>query len=263
MAFSPGGELYFQDSGRIRRFTGSGPANPPAISQNGIVNAASYTGGAAAVGEVVAIFGSNFGASGLQVNSAVNNSIPYELGRTRVLFNNFPAAITAATPDQINVFVPYALGAAKSANVVVQVDDVPSAPMTIALAQTAPGLFTLDSSGSGPGVILNQDGSINTSANPAAPGSIISLFGTGEGAVAPQLNDGWLVISPPFSTPLNPVSVAIGGLPATIVYAGDAPSLPTGVFEIYATIPLNVIPGPADVLVTAGGKATTNRLRLP
>lgn len=89
IAFSPGGELYFLDSARIRRFSGSGPAVPPVISQGGIVNSASYIGGTVAPGELVSIFGSNFGASSLQVNSAANNSIPYELGRTRVLFDNF------------------------------------------------------------------------------------------------------------------------------------------------------------------------------
>jgi uncharacterized protein (TIGR03437 family) len=260
MAFSPDGDLYFLDSSRIRRFTGSGPASPPAISQNGIVNAASYIGGAAAIGEVVAIFGSNFGASSLQVNSAVNNSIPFELGRTRVLFNNLPAAITALTPDQINVFVPYSLGNGTSANVVVQVDDVLSAPVTLALAQTAPGVFTLDDSGEGQGLILNQDGSINTSANPAPRGSTISLFGTGEGAVMAQLYDGSLVISTPFSTPVNPVSVTIGGQPAADLHASDAPSLPSGVFEITATVPTNITPGPAIVLVTVGSKTTTQQV---
>ncbi len=260
MAFSPGGELYFLDSGRIRRLSGSGPASPPAISQNGIVNAASYTGGAAALGEVVAIFGSNFGASSLQVNSAVNNWIPYELGRTRVLFNNFPAAITALTPDQINVFVPYALGNATSASVVVQVDDVLSAPVTLALAPAAPGIFTLDASGSGQAIILNQDGSINTSTNPAPRGSTISLFGTGEGAVTPQLFDGWLAIATPFSIPINAVSVTIGGQSATVLRASDAPSFPSGVFEIKATVPVNINPGTATVLVTVGGKSTTQRV---
>jgi uncharacterized protein (TIGR03437 family) len=260
VAFSPGGDLYFLDSARIRRFSGSGPAVPPVISQGGIVNSASYIGGTVAPGELVSIFGSNFGVSSLQVNSAANNSIPYELGRTRVLFDNFPAAITAITPTQINVFVPYHLGNATSTNVVVQVDDVLSMPMPIAVAPTAPGLFTLHSSGSGQGAILNQDGSINSSTNPAPRGSIISLFGTGEGAMMPQLYDGALAISTPFSSPLNPVSVMIGGQPATVLYSGDAPTLPSGVFQINPTIPANTNPGPSSVLVKVGLSSTTQQV---
>jgi uncharacterized protein (TIGR03437 family) len=260
IAFSPSGDLYFLDSGRIRRFSGSGPAVPPVISQGGIVNSASYIGGTVAPGELVSIFGSNFGVSSLQVNSAANNSILYELGRTRVLFDNFPAAITAITPTQINVFVPYHLSNATSTNVVVQVDDVLSAPMAIAVAPTAPGLFTVHSSGSGQGAILNQDGSINSSTNPAPRGSIISLFGTGEGAMMPQLYDGALAISTPFSSPLNPVSVMIGGQPAAVLYSGDAPTLPSGVFQINARIPANTNPGPSSVLVKVGLSSTTEQV---
>jgi uncharacterized protein (TIGR03437 family) len=194
------------------------------------------------------------------VNSAANNSILYELGRTRVLFDNFPAAITAITPTQINVFVPYHRGNATSTNVVVQVDDVLSTPMAIAVAPTAPGLFTVHSSGSGQGAILNQDGSINSSTNPASRGSIISLFGTGEGAMMPQLYDGALAISTPFSSPVNPVSVMIGGQPAAVLYSGDAPTLPSGVFQINARIPANTNPGPSSVLVKVGLSSTTEQV---
>lgn len=137
---------------RIRRFSGSGPANPPAISQGGMVNAASYAAGAIATGEVVAIFGSNFGASSLQVSSPVLNVIPSVLGRTRVLINDFAVPVTAVTPNQINVFVPYSAGdTAAPATVIVQVDDVLSAPVTVPLAPTAPGPFTLNKQRHGTG----------------------------------------------------------------------------------------------------------------
>ena len=52
---------------------GSGPSAPPVISQNAIVNAVTYATGSIAPGELISIFGSNFGATGLQVNAARHN----------------------------------------------------------------------------------------------------------------------------------------------------------------------------------------------
>jgi uncharacterized protein (TIGR03437 family) len=237
VAFGPDGNLYFVDNAiRIRRVTGSGPSSPPVISQGGIVNAVSYAGGSIAPGEIISIFGTNFGASSLQVNSAINNSIPFTIGRTKVLFNGQPGAVTAITPTQINVFVPYE--ATTPVNVQVQVDNLLSTPVSIPLVPTALGISPS---------ILNQDGTVNTATNPAPRGSIISLYGTGLGQMTPQLNDGNLAIATPFSTAVNPPTIAIGNQPAEILYAGDAPTFPTGVFQINAIIPTTINPGSASV----------------
>jgi hypothetical protein len=181
-AFGPYGNLYFIDDNRIRRVTGSGPSAAPVISQGGVVNAVSYSGGAVAPGELISIFGSNFGASSLQVNSAVNNAVPFTIGRTKVQFNrsdgnSFLGPITAITASQINVFVPYELIAGTFVTVQVQVDNILSAPLTIAVAQTAPGLSPS---------IVNQDGTVNSGANPAPRGSIVSFYGTGLGPMMPN-----------------------------------------------------------------------------
>ena len=47
------------------------------------------------------------------------------------------------------------------------------------------GIFTLDGSGRGQAIVLNDDGSLNTPENPAKPGSVIVLFVTGEGLTDP------------------------------------------------------------------------------
>jgi uncharacterized protein (TIGR03437 family) len=182
----------------LRRVTGSGPATPPVISQSGIVNAVSYAGGSIAPGELISIFGSNFGASALQVNSAVNNAIPFTIGRTKVLFNGQPGAITAITPTQINVFVPYEV--VGPVNVQVQVDNILSTPVSIPVAPIAPGFSPS---------ILNPDGTLNTASNPAPRGSVVSFYGTGLGAMTPQLVDGNLAISTPYSMPVNSPSLSI------------------------------------------------------
>jgi uncharacterized protein (TIGR03437 family) len=114
--------------------------------------------------------------------------------------------------------------------------------------ETAPGLSTS---------ILNQDGTLNSSTNPAARGSIVSLYGTGLGAEVPQLPDGYLAISTPYSSPVLSPSVTIGGQNATILYAGDAPTLPTGVFQINVQIPASINAGATTVFVGTVGSSTS------
>jgi uncharacterized protein (TIGR03437 family) len=257
--FAPNGDLYLLDSyaGRIRKLTGLTPVTPAVIASGGIVNAVSYTGGTISPGELISIFGSGFAASGLQVNAAENNRLPWVLGKTKVLFDGYAGAITAMTPTQINVFVPYFLQPGKSTAVTVQTDTAVSQPVLVPVAISAPGFATADQSGGGQGAILNQDSSLNGPANPAARGSVISLFGTGEGFVLPQLTWGDLSISTPFSTPVGAVAVTIGGQPAEIAYAGAAPLEPIGVLQIDVKIPATLSPGSAAVAVSIGGIATS------
>jgi uncharacterized protein (TIGR03437 family) len=155
------------------------------------------------------------------------------------------------------VFVPYDVSADTSIQVIIDVDGVISAPVTVPLAASAFGLSTADASGSGQGAIFNQDGTYNSHSNPAARGSIVTLFGTGEGVTTPALPDGALVISTPYSTTQAPVAVKFGGQTAEIEYAGAAPFLPTGVFQINATIPSGVTPGDVPITVSIGGISTT------
>jgi uncharacterized protein (TIGR03437 family) len=261
LAFSPAGDLYMVDGNRIRKLSGISSTPPtPAIDSGGIVNAASYLGGAIAPGELVAVFGSNFGAETLEIAALGNNAYPTALGRTRVLFNGTPGAITALTPNQINVFVPANYPFDTTASVVVEVDAALSQPVTVAVSATAPGIFTADSSGSGQGAILNQDGSLNSAANPAARGSIVSLFGTGLGLSTPQLPDGALALSTPYPAPQAAVTAFIGGQPADVLYAGAAPFLPGGVFQINARIPAAIAPGNAAASVSAAGIAPAERV---
>lgn len=140
---------------------------------------------------------------------------------------------------------------------IVDVDSVTSQPVTVPVAPAAFGLSTADGSGTGQGAILNQDGSYNSASNPAARGTIVTLFGTGEGVTSPALPDGALEISTPYSAPTLPVTVKFGDQTAQVPYAGAAPFLPTGVFQIDAAIPMEVAPGNVPISVSIGGIATT------
>jgi uncharacterized protein (TIGR03437 family) len=237
LAFSPAGDLYLIDGTRVRRLTGIGNAvAAPSISA--VVNAASYASGPIAPGEIVAIFGSNFGTSGLEVAMPDNNAYPLGVGRTRVLFNGIPGVVLAVAPGQINAIPPGAF----AEPVVVEVDATFSAPASLPAAPAAPGIAA----------IVNQDGTVNSPANPAARGSIVSLYGTGLGAMTPQLLPGALAISTPFPQPVGTVTVTIGGLPAQVVYAGDAPFEVDGAFQVNVQIPAGAAVGNDAVTVSVG-----------
>jgi uncharacterized protein (TIGR03437 family) len=99
------------------------------------------------------------------------------------------------TSNVINVLVPRTVKPGTTIDISVQVDATLSAPITMPVVKNTIDLYTTDWSGSGQGIILNEDGSLHSSVHPASRGSMVSLFGTGEGALTPQLPEGALVIS--------------------------------------------------------------------
>jgi uncharacterized protein (TIGR03437 family) len=122
----------------------------------------------------------------------------------------------------------------------------------MAVSESAPGLFTLDSSGAGPGAVLNQDGSLNTPENPAERGSIVVLYGTGEGQTEPAGQDGSIAGEVP-PRPRGPVAVRIGGREADVIYAGGAPGLVAGVIQVNARVPEDAETGEVPVILRVGG----------
>ncbi len=251
IAFGPSGDLFVLDGNRVRRISGDSPSARPTISPGGIVNAVSYTGGGIAPGELISIFGSNLGTA-FEAAKAVNNSLPLALGDTRVFVGGLQVPIAAVTANQVNVFAREGMQPGQTVDVIVQVDTAVSEPVSVPVSATAFGLAAADSSGSGPGAILNQDTSINSAGNPAAPGTVVSLFGTGAGTLTPPLYAGPLVISTPYPLPSATIKVTIGGREAELIYAGSAPLQPYGVIQINARIPDGTPSGPQDVVVTAG-----------
>ena len=115
--------------------------------------------------------------------------------------------------------------------------DVYSAPVTVATAAAAPALFTSDASGKGQAAAINQDNTVNGAATPGPAGSVVSLFGTGGGALT---NDVLRRIS-------LPDSATIGGLDAPVLYAGAAPGEPDGLIQINIQVPAGLAPGAAQV----------------
>jgi uncharacterized protein (TIGR03437 family) len=120
-----------------------------------------------------------------------------------------------------------------------------------------PGIFTADSSGKGEAAVINQDGSFNSVSNPAAQGSVVTFFLTGEGMTNPTVVDGRLAVAP-YTVPMQPVTVTIGGQPAVVQYAGAAPGEVAGMMQINATVPSNIAAGSTSLVVVVGGTSSAS-----
>jgi uncharacterized protein (TIGR03437 family) len=197
-------------------------------------------------------YGTNMGpkdlaAAGLDAQGRIANIN----SGVRLLFDNAPAPIVYVSAGQVSGIVPYAVAGKQSTQVVAEYNGVQSAPLTVAVADAVPGLFSAHFSGTGQGAIFNQDNSANSSSNRAAKGSIIVLFGTGEGQTDPGGLDGRLASSS-FPKPKLSPSVTIGGIGAEILYAGAAPGLTAGLFQINVRVPASASSGDQPVIASFG-----------
>jgi uncharacterized protein (TIGR03437 family) len=201
------------------------------------VNSAGYAGDAIAAGEIVALFGGGLGLDALSIAQPVAGRFPSDpLQGTSVLFDGQPAPLIYVSGSQIAVAVPYAAANRTATQIQVVRDGTSSAPLVMPIAASAPGLFSADSSGLGQGAVLNQDGTLNSSGNPAKVGSIVVLFATGEGQTDPAGTDG-LLADTVLPKPALPVTLTIDGQVAEVVYFGAAPKEIAGLMQINARIP--------------------------
>ena len=228
-------------------------AAPPLFLNTEVAQAASYATGAVAPGEIITIFGSGMGPNTLaQLQLNASGLVGTALAGTRVLFDGVPAPVIFTVNKQLSVVVPYSVAAKPSVQVTVEYLGIASTPVTMPVASSAPGIFTANASGSGPGAILNQDGfTLNSAANPAPKGSIVTLFCTGEGQTSPAGVDGQLAVVP-LPKPLLPVTVDIGGAAAEVTYYGAAPTLVSGVLQVNVRIPASALSGSASVVLHVG-----------
>jgi uncharacterized protein (TIGR03437 family) len=219
----PGGILYVADlqNNRIRQlapvFT---PAPAPSLFASA-VSAATLQPGPVAPGMLIDVTGTGLGAS--------------DAPTTQVMFNAIPATILALDNTRLIVQAPAQLQGQQTAEIQILNQGTPLTQIPVGIAQTAPGLFT---NSSGQAAASNADGSINSTANPSARGSVIALYGTGEGVTG------------------LPASVTIGGYAAEVLYQGEVTGYP-GLFQINVRVPAGYVPpGNLSVLVTIGQAST-------
>jgi uncharacterized protein (TIGR03437 family) len=216
----------------------------PAGTVTAVANAASFQPGLASA-TWISVFGTNLSAStyAWQNSDFVNGLLPTSLQGVSVSINGVAAYVAYISPTQINVLAP---DDATIGTVQVQVTAANQTSNALSTPKTAlaPAFFTL---GGGAYVAaLHADYSVVGASNPAKPGETILLYGTGFGPT-----------TPPTPAPLaNPVQIKIGGIAATVAFAG---LVGPGLYQFNVTVP-SLPTGDAPVLATIEGVATQTGL---
>ncbi|MBI1786609.1 MAG: hypothetical protein HYR60_03530 [Acidobacteria bacterium] len=227
---------------------------PNQITSAGVVSAASYLPGPVTPGQAVVIYGAGIGPAELvSLRLKTPTLIDTTLARTAVLFDGIAAPLLYAQANVVAAIAPYGMAGKASTQLRINYLGKDTNTVSLPVADTAPALFSADSTGSGPGAILNQDYTLNTSSNRATRGSVVMLYATGEGMVAPAVPDG-TVIQSVLPKPVADVGVKIGGIDAQVTYAGAAPGMVVGIMQVNVRIPDDAEIGAAvAVLLTVGG----------
>jgi uncharacterized protein (TIGR03437 family) len=220
---------------------GNSDNGPPQITA--VANGASFLGDAVSPGEVLAIFGANLGPpqlANLQMDGS--SHLTTSLSDTQIFFNGVSAPLLYTSANQLGAIVPFGT-TGPTTEVVVLSQGQLSTPMTMPVVPATPALFSLDGTGGGPGAILNQDGTPNSTDNPADRGSVVVLYGTGAGQTSPPGDDGMISTDLPLPAPILPVTVFIDAQPAELLYAGAAPGMVEGILQINARVPTTATSG--------------------
>ena len=235
---------------------GGGTATP---TISGIINAASGVIGTVAPGMAISIFGAGLGPQASQSFAlpASGGTVATILGGTQVMFDGTAVPIIYTSSTQVNALVPFEIANKPNTVLTVEYNGATSAGMTLPVVAAQPGLFTAEANGKGEGAILNQDNSVNSASNPAAAGSTIQLFGTGGGVTIPASVDGALnPLSSTGALAVTPTTATVGGQSAVVYYAGPAPTLVSGIFQIDVILPASTPSGNVTLVVTIGTAAS-------
>jgi uncharacterized protein (TIGR03437 family) len=216
-----------------------------------ITNAGGHALGPLTAGELLELSGSGLGPQqGVQTNATLQTPYPTRVSDVQVTFDGNPAPILWAQDGQLNVVAPWSLNTSRNTQVCVTYRDVALKCVSWPTAGWTPGVFM--NYGTTFAVALNQDGSVNSATNPAALGSVVSVFANGLGSITPQQADGALVDVPlpnnVFSAtvkalvpdPNSPRGTGTMEVAAEVLYYGPAPFRVAGISQVNFRLNTNI-----------------------
>jgi uncharacterized protein (TIGR03437 family) len=216
--------------------------NPASVTITSVANAASFKQ-SFAPGMLMSVFGTGLSSGPPQSESSA--PLPTTVNGNTVTINGILAPLLYVSATQINLQIPYEIA---PGNAVLTVNTGgQSASTNFTLEAAAPGIFT-DSQDAH--VVPNES---------ATAGSIIGIYVTGAGQVTPAEATGNVLPAGMTPVPNLPVSVTVGGVPATPVYVG-IPAWSVAVLQINFVVPANSPTGTQAVVVTIGGVASAGAL---
>ncbi len=241
---------------------GSGSA--PTYSSASIVNSATNASGPLAPNTIASLYGQNLSwtTRAVSADDLRQGSLPTMLTGTGVwvLINNVPAPLYFVSPTQINLLIP---GNLLPGTVHLQIvrDGRAGPKVRLRLREAAPALYLLDETTA---IAVRPDGSVATADNPARPGEVVVLYGTGFGPTRPDFPPGVLA---PFAAELekrDEFSLWLDGAPVVaenVLYAGVTPGF-AGLYQINLRLPEGIAPRP-EIRIVASGVLSPPEVHLP
>jgi uncharacterized protein (TIGR03437 family) len=205
-----------------------GQASTPSVF--GITNAAGgVLAGRVAPSELISIYGLHFGPAPTSATFNSAGFLPTTLGGLEVTINGLAAPLLYVSDTQINAVAPVELKVGATELQITQNGiSLPDLRLEVDIAD--PQIF---SNADGSAAAINQDGTVNSSTNPAKDGSYVSVWATGTGFFPGS--DGQLAISAnSFCSPIGYCEIMrdFAGGQANVSYIGAAPGLVNGVVQI-------------------------------
>jgi uncharacterized protein (TIGR03437 family) len=242
-------------------------AQGPLIYNRSVYNAASFLppgipGSPIARGSIFSIFGTRIGpatavrAQSFPLGTTLGNvSITFAQGGTTV--NVLPIFVSAT---QINAIMPSNAPLGTGA-LQITFNNGRSNFIPVRVAAASFGIFTALGTGIGPGILQNfvtqAEQPINSPTIPAQRGQVITLWGTGLGAVAGGDN-----VAPPAGNLPVQVEVFVGGQRADVLYSGRTPCCSGTdqiVFRVPETAPIGCW---VPVVVRTAGTTVSNTVTM-
>jgi uncharacterized protein (TIGR03437 family) len=282
LAFAPSGILYAIEGGfggtkwnLVTMNLTAGGANVPTISS--LTNAASnispgLPNAGIAPGAIFVVYGTNLGPakisyapSAFQSTTLSGTSIEVTVGDTKS-----EALMLYTSANQIAALLPSDTPVGPG-GVTVTYNGSTSGPAAVSVVPNNVGLFSIDASGSGPGVVMYPDyslvsavksatcGGTNTDCGAANPGDALILWATGLGPIKGSDAAGAGLGE---NMPNIPVKVWVGGVQAKVNYQGRSGCC-IGEDQIVFTVPDNAPTGCAIPLLVQIGSAVSNNILVP
>ena len=234
------------------------PINPapnlsPRINPGGVVNAATFAATRLAPGVIASVFGIDLA---VETEELIATPLPTTLGGTTLFFDGtLKVPLYYASPNQVNIQIPWELAGEEQAELSVRIGSEISQPVVVPLAQYSPAIFTVPDVRPGQGAILiaNTSGALaaplglSANSRPVRRGEILEIFAVGLGPVTFPPASGSAAPRFPHSETITEPRVTIGGVPARLLFTGLAPTL-VGLYQINARRP-DEAPSGDDVVV--------------
>ena len=232
------GRVYVGTLDSVVAFGLQGQATGGVLS---VVNAGGFQPGPVAPGSIVSLFGSSL------ATSAVASGAPWPkvISGTSVFVNGVPAPLGYVSPTQINAQIPYQTNVG-SATITVVASGHVLPPKQVTVQPSAPSLF-VDSQNHA--IAQNEDGTTNGKDHPALPGTLLTVYLTGQGALTTPIADG---AAAPAGSPISPqelVTATVGAQSVAVVSSRMTPGV-VGVLEVTIAVPPSLNHGDSPLTIT-------------